>query len=273
MSLEHMVTAMSCLLSTCGNNGGTTLMRNSAMARPLDDVWGVGCRAKAVEFSDKLDKLLRDQLNATEVLSEIEKRVAQLKGTSTIGRRKRELTHNSDDIRNVRFDCNGKQKIEINADMPLYLVDCERKYYGHGWKLIASLDARHRKCLNEKDQYELLNGYENWERGDSTSDYFIGLKYLHAITASKGAHELLILTHDQQYGERMVGESVKHFMHYRSFAVADASDDYRLLSLDGYEGDIIDPLKAMLGNPFSVAQIDVADTDRVTMFVRSEQMT
>ncbi|XP_053947832.1 uncharacterized protein LOC128856551 isoform X2 [Anastrepha ludens] len=261
MPLEHIVTAMSCLLSTCGNSNSTALMMNSVVSKPLDVVWGVGCKRQAVDLTNKLNTLLSNQEKVNDILNKLESSVKQLESIMAPNgleerRAKRELADAFNMLTFPRFDCNSStestQNMEINNDMRSYLVGCGNNYYGEGWVPIASLNAPHGKRLNEKSPNELINGFGDFVIGNSVSEYFIGLEKLHVMTTRNGVCELLILMHDEQEMDRIETKATRHFMHYKTFVVADAVNDYRILKLDGYKGDIVDPLQMLLGQPFSL---------------------
>ncbi|XP_054729682.1 uncharacterized protein LOC129238626 [Anastrepha obliqua] len=133
MPLEHIVTAMSCLLSTCGNSNSTALMMNSVVSKPLDDVWGVGCKRQAVDLTNKLNTLLSNQQKVNDILNKLESSVKELESIMAsngidMKRAKREVADAFNILTFPRFDGNGStestQKMQINKDMRSYLDGC-----------------------------------------------------------------------------------------------------------------------------------------------------
>lgn len=196
------------------------------------------------QTNDQLFKEIEDDLESLKSFVGISPNVVK-------GRQKRETVDTFVILIHPQFDCkifvNG---VKItNAEVIPTIVQCESKQFGQGWILFATINADHRKYLNEKSTNELINGFGGFTYGEKVNEYFLGLQRLHEITAESGDHELLILTHNADYWEK----THTHFMRYKRFSVAGANNDYRLKLLDGYDGDINDSLQAFLGEPFSLS--------------------
>lgn len=102
-----------------------------------------------------------------------------------------------------------------------------------------------------------LNFYRDWQGykdgfGNLSSEFFIGLEKLHAITASQN-HEVYIRLED-------FNGSSKHAL-YDSFLVSNETDSYALEKLGNYTGNAGDSLSYHLNMKFSTYD---KDNDRYT---------
>ncbi|XP_011185356.1 uncharacterized protein LOC105213938 [Zeugodacus cucurbitae] len=270
MSLENVFTAMLCFMSTCDNNLGN-IQINSVTPEPLK-FWDYKCKNETLNFNKKVSELNDLLAEGNDLLERIKTDLTNLKEAAgkkemPKNRRRRETVGTSDILTHPQFECSSSvnsMKIS-NAELLPIGIQCESKQYGDGWILLATLDVDHRKILNEKSTDEFVNGFGRFLYGEKMNEYFIGLRRLHEITAESGAHELLILTHDvDNWGETHT-ESVL----YKNFRVAGANNDYRLQTLDGYDGSLIDPLQTMLGERFSITMFCMEQTGAINMFVRN----
>ncbi|ALC38787.1 maker440 [Drosophila busckii] len=120
----------------------------------------------------------------------------------------------------------GLYTIQVPGAKPFKAL-CDSTLAGDGWLIIARrFDGS-------------VNFYRNWTMykegfGDLSSEFFIGLENLHAITASQ-AHELYVYLEDF--------DGNKRYASYDGFAISSENDFYKLQILGAYSGDAGDGLR------------------------------
>ncbi|XP_062120875.1 angiopoietin-related protein 7 [Drosophila sulfurigaster albostrigata] len=123
-------------------------------------------------------------------------------------------------------DRQGIFKIKVNALEP-FSVLCDAKIAGPGWIVV----------LKRFDGS--INFFRNWKQyqqgfGDLSSEFFIGLEKLHAITYAKN-HELYVHLEDFEGNTR--------FARYDQFVIGNENSYYKLEMLGKYTGDAGDALR------------------------------
>lgn len=159
------------------------------------------------------------------------------------------ILHNYPESCPTSPNTNGIYTINVTGHIP-FEVYCETHVAGPGWTVIQRrIDGN-------------LNFYRNWAQykagfGNLSSEFFIGLDKLHAITTAR-PHELYIQLED-------FGGSIK-FARYEDFLISAESDFYRLAKLGVYSGDAGDSLSYHAGQKFSTFD---KDNDSGVVFVQS----
>lgn len=106
---------------------------------------------------------------------------------------------------------------------------------GPGWTVI------HRRINNNLIFQQNWSAYERGF-GDSSNNFFIGLRKLYQLTSRK-PHELYIRLENQ------MGET--RYALYSHFEIADYKENYKLKQLGGYAGNAGNALKFALNQPFT----------------------
>ncbi|KAH8395365.1 hypothetical protein KR222_003017, partial [Zaprionus bogoriensis] len=137
------------------------------------------------------------------------------------------------------INSNGIYTIKVPG-LKHFPVFCDTTTAGAGWTVI------------QRRQDGSENFYRSWDEyregfGNLSTEFFIGLDKLHAMTIS-GTHELYIHLEDFD------GES--HYAKYDRFELGNNSDGYALRILGKYVGDAGDSLKYHEGMPFSTFDND-----------------
>lgn len=149
------------------------------------------------------------------------------------------LLHNYPESCPASAGTNGIFTVNVTGHTP-FPVYCESHIAGPGWTVIQRrIDGN-------------LNFYRNWAQykvgfGNISSEFFIGLDKLHAITASR-PHELYIELEDFDGNTR--------FARYDDFLVSSESESYSLAKLGAYSGDAGDSLRDHAGHKFSTFDRD-----------------
>ncbi|XP_017854886.2 ficolin-2-like [Drosophila busckii] len=128
----------------------------------------------------------------------------------------------------------GLYTIQVPGAKPFKAL-CDSTLAGDGWLIIARrFDGS-------------VNFYRNWTMykegfGDLSSEFFIGLENLHAITASQ-AHELYVYLEDF--------DGNKRYANYDGFVISSEIDSYKLQILGAYSGDAGDGLRFHVDGKFA----------------------
>lgn len=133
----------------------------------------------------------------------------------------------------------GTLQIEV-AGMGPFKVLCDAQTAGPGWITIQ----------------QRINGDEDFQRdwatyrkgfGSFDGDFFLGLENIHRLTSTR-RYELYI------FMERFSG--VTNYARYDNFRINGESDQYRLVSLGYFSGNVANNLEKHLNRPFSTIDRD-----------------
>lgn len=133
----------------------------------------------------------------------------------------------------------GTIQIEV-AGMAPFKVLCDGQTAGPGWITIQ----------------QRINGIEDFQRdwatyrrgfGSFNGDFFLGLENIHRLTSTR-RHELYI------FMERFSG--VTNYARYDNFRINGESDQYRLISLGHFSGNVANNLEKHLNRQFSTMDRD-----------------
>ncbi|ALC37997.1 maker382 [Drosophila busckii] len=130
------------------------------------------------------------------------------------------------------------------AELQPFSVFCDTRIAGSGWMVIQRRVDGH------------LNFFRNWTQyqkgfGNVSTEFFIGLDKLHALTASR-PHELYIYLEDFEGNAR--------YERYDEFLIAGEADSYRLTKLGTASGDAGDSLIRHISKKFSTYDKDNDDS-------------
>ncbi|XP_065369378.1 fibrinogen C domain-containing protein 1-like [Calliphora vicina] len=136
----------------------------------------------------------------------------------------------------------GFYKIQIPPyTEPSFYVECDAKTEDGDWIVI------------QRRQDGSVDFYRNWDDyqmgfGDIDGEFFIGLHKLYALTNNNGPQELIVEMED--VNEKMA------YAKYDAFAIANASEMYKLKKLGRYSGTAGDSLQHSVGFKFTTKDRD-----------------
>ena len=122
-----------------------------------------------------------------------------------------------------------------------FIVACNNSVDGGGWTVIQRrIDGS-------------VNFYRDWSEykygfGNMSSEFFIGLKILHALTTTLQPVELLIQLQDF--------DDVLKYAKYDDFQVGNETENYKLIKVGSYTGDAGDSFSQHVGYDFSTRDRD-----------------
>ena len=127
-------------------------------------------------------------------------------------------------------------------------IYCDTVTAGGGWLVIQRRIDGSVDFNRYWSEYEEGFGNLPVDDGDTTGEFWIGLRSLHCLT-SQGHWELRI--------DYMLSNKTKGYLSYHHFRVGPASDDYRL-SISGFSGNTSDPITGS----YSVNNMQFTTRDR-----------
>ncbi|XP_017038436.1 microfibril-associated glycoprotein 4-like [Drosophila kikkawai] len=196
-----------------------------------DKIDEVKSEVDAVREEQEQQKLmLENQANILENQSDILKQQSQILGEMALSRNKSYPSSCADVSREIKLLI----RLPEYSEDP-FEVACDQRSHGGGWTIIL------RRHDGRQDFYR---GWEDYKRGfgDLTSEFFLGLDKIHAMTSDQ-IQELIVLLEDH--------EGVKAFEMYDEFRVGPETNNYTLESLGFAYGPAGDSLRYQLGMMFS----------------------
>ncbi|XP_067641942.1 uncharacterized protein [Eurosta solidaginis] len=274
MSLEHMIAAMSCMISTCGDNFTPAIQKNSVISNPLDDIWNEICKKQALEFDQKFTQLLKSQQRANYALDLIERSLNNLRTLSGQGievriQSKREVPKNLNVLTQPQFNCNGSVtglKGEYTKyPFPLFEVKCDNKKYGNNWILIAFIDMKNREGLNAKKEDVLIHGIGrivNSHIIDDVNQYFSGLPAFQSLTTFNKVEKLLLIIYDKEDKiKKIIVDETNFTKEIRA---------KRTQLLYGSNEDFIALLQFRFGNILSQEEVNFGESGKFAIFLKCD---